>query len=281
MTRLSASEVGLGTRQENRAQLILILNEPVDESRLSDFLLRESSLPGPRANLELAGDLAQELSNRNNVSDYLPRFTRWLSGDLPDHPAAEYLPFCALNGLGGLYLNAPVADRGAIVSHLRAAANSTSWRFREAVTLALQFIGARDPEAMMQILRDWLCCASLLEMRAAIGTLADPPILTAYPMVANEGLSITGQIFNQIRSLTPNERKSDEFGVLAKAMGFAPSVIVAAWPTRGFGMMRHWASVGDPDINKMLKQNLKKDRLAKRDPAEVKGVESVIRRSQG
>jgi hypothetical protein len=217
----------MGTCQENRERLRQLLEHP-DSEELEVFLLAESRLPGPRANLELAADVALIAFDAGQGANLLPIFQQWLTIETPARTATEYLPFCAINGLGGLYLKASSSDQAKVLELLRTAANSENWRLREAVSLALQFIGERDPEAMMAILRAWLDEATLLELRAAIATVAHPPILSDHPAIADEGLSLAGQIFSRIQATTSAHRKQEPFKVLTKGMAFALSVVVAA-----------------------------------------------------
>jgi hypothetical protein len=51
--------------------------------------------------------------------------------------------------------------------------------------------------------------------------------------------------------------------VLRQTLGYAVSVITAAAPERGFALMRTCATWGDTDIVWILRENLKKKRLAK------------------
>jgi hypothetical protein len=213
---------------------------------------------------------------RNRGCSFLAIFEIWLRGPLLDNPAAEYLPFCAVQGLGGLYLAATPADQQHIAALLRESANSPNWRLREGVTLGLQFIGEEDADAMMAILRRWLPSATLLELRAVVATIAHPPILALRQDVADEGIDIAGEIFARIQSVDASSRGQEPFKVLAKGMGFAVSVIVAAAPERGFKMMRRFATSGDADINRILKENLGKSRLTKRFPAQVAEVTKIL-----
>jgi hypothetical protein len=260
----------------NRLKLTQLLADSARARELQSFLLAKSRLPGPRANLELAGDLAQAASELNDKSALLPLFRSWLNADIPDHPAAEYLPFCALNGLGGLYLGVPIADQMEITNLLRQCANSENWRLREAVTLGLQFIGERNPDAMMALLRGWSPDATLLEERAIVCTIAHPPILIAHPTIAVEGLDMADEALHRAHETPPLARGQEPFKVLAKGLAFAVSVIVAAAPEAGFALMRRWVAVDDADIDKILKENLKKERLAKRYPEQTAEVARLI-----
>jgi hypothetical protein len=266
----------MGSRQENRLQLKKRLADSRSSDELASFLLAESRLPGPRANLELAGDLAQVVYELRDTSGLRSLFRTWLNANERDQPAAGYLPFCALHGLGGLYLGAPLVDQEEISKLLRQSANSEKWRLREAVTLGLQFIGERNPEAMMAVLRGWSPDATLLEERAIVCTIAHPPILAAHLNIAVEGLGSADEALHRVHETPPLERGQEPFKVLAKGLAFAVSVIVAAAPEHGFGLMRRWVGVDDADIDKILKENLKKDRLAKRFAVQTAEVATLI-----
>jgi hypothetical protein len=259
----------LGNRQENLARLRAFMRDPVDANALATFLIAESRLPGPRANLELAADVARLTYTQENGSFLLPTFEGWLELEIIGHPAQEYLPVCALHGLGGLYLGASAPNRSTILRLLRQKANSENWRVRESVCMALQFVGERNPEEMMAVLRDWSPDATLLELRAVNVTLAHPPILSQHPEVTEQSFVFADQTIDRMRSISPMERKQEPFRVRAKAMWFAPSVLVAASPEKGFALLRKWASHDDLDISRILKENLKKNRLMSRYSAEV------------
>src|SRR5689334_23998060 len=96
------------------------------------YLLKESGLPGPRANLELvqaAADLGA-----------VEQFRRWLAlgpADTPPKTALEFLPVCGAVGLGRLLAEGDLSAAEA-VPELRRHANDPRWRVREGVAMALQ-----------------------------------------------------------------------------------------------------------------------------------------------
>jgi hypothetical protein len=263
-------------RQFLRAQLDELVLRILDRSNLERFLLANSRLPGPRANLELAADVTKVSSSLVTDDALCQIFNVWLTSDWPLGPAADYLPFCALMGLSGLYLDSPKPDRTLTEIRFREAANSNNWRIREAVTQALQFIGEEDVDAMMAVLNEWRSNPTLLEQRAMVATVAHPPILSRFPEFAGVGLDISNDICLQIKELDAVTRKSESLKVLVKGMGFAVSVLVAADPEAGFDFMRKWAQSGDRDITKMIAENLTKSRLAKPYPAEVAEMSRVL-----
>ncbi len=69
----------------------------------------------------------------------------------------------------------------------------------------------------------------------------------------------------------PNPR-SDEFVALRKAMGYAWSVATVAAPEEGKRLFERWAGVRDKQIQWVVAENLKKDRLKRMDGAWVEAL---------
>src|SRR5512136_825636 len=93
------------------------------------FLLKESGLPGPRANLELVQAVADEGT--------LDLFQRYLAYT-PDRASANspevFLTVCGVVGLGRMLAGGDVDQLAALL----ACANDPRWRVREAVAMGLQ-----------------------------------------------------------------------------------------------------------------------------------------------
>ena len=99
------------------------------------YLMAESRLPGPRANLELAQAAADEGDET--------QFRQWLALDATVAPAnspGEFLPICGALGLGRLLAE---GDRS-VLPALRVLARDPRPRVREAATLALRRCGPVD-----------------------------------------------------------------------------------------------------------------------------------------
>ena len=93
-----------------------------------DYLRRESGLPGPRGNLELAHAVA-------DVGD-AALFERYRALDAsvaPTNTSGEFLAFCGVLGLGRL---AAEGDTGAL-DKLRGHAADPRWWVREVVVMVL------------------------------------------------------------------------------------------------------------------------------------------------
>jgi hypothetical protein len=70
-------------------------------------------------------------------------------------------------------------------------------------------------------------------------------------------------VLERLHALPAAERKRADVRVLRQSLGYTLSVVAAAAPEKGFALMRECATWGDPDINWVLRENLKKKRLAK------------------
>ena len=69
--------------------------------------------------------------------------------------------------------------------------------------------------------------------------------------------------------MLPN-RRGDDFRVLRQALGYGWSVAAAALPEDGKPFLKKWLACPDKDIRWIMKENLKKNRLARMDAAWVR-----------
>jgi hypothetical protein len=192
------------------------------------LLLSRSGLPGPRANLELAAVAADEASDA--------QLRAWAASD------EEYLALVGTMGLRDL-------------DALRVQANDSRWRVREGVAMALQRLGF---DAVLPALRTW-ASGSLLERRAVVAGLCEPALLDTEARVATV-LELLDEITTGLAR--EQDRRSDEFRALRKALGYGWSVAVAAAPEQGRRVMGRWLGASDPDVAWVMRENLKKKRIA-------------------
>lgn len=216
------------------------------------YLLEESKLPGPRANLELAFAVAQEGDES--------RFLRYADLDELEAPAnsqLEFLAFCGVLGLGYL------AARGQKqhLSTLRTFSRDARWRIREAVALGLQRYGEEDMLGLIELMESWIE-GNHYERRAAVAALCEPGLLRE-PKWAQRIFDILDRTTSSI--VEEVNRKADDFKVLRKGLGYGWSVAVAAQPGIGKGVMEKWIGSEDKDVRWIMKQNLKKKRLIRMD----------------
>jgi hypothetical protein len=148
---------------------------------------------------------------------------------------------------------------------LRGCASDPRWRLREAVAMALQKLGKVDMEALLAEMRDW-SLGIPLEQRAAAAALCEPNLLLDEGH-AEAVLNLLDSITRSIAKVA--NRKSEDFKALRKGLGYCWSVAVAALPSAGKELMEKWLLSDDRDIQWIMKQNLKKKRLARVDEAWV------------
>jgi len=216
------------------------------------YLLKESGLPGPRANLELVG-AASEMSSEAQIQ-------HWLTFDATRAPAnsqTEYLAVCGTVGLGKWI----AAGKSKYLKTLRACASDPRWRIREGVAMALQRWGDEDFGAVIDQVATWRD-GNLFEQRAIAAALCEPRLLRD-PSQVKRVLKLLDGI---TRDFSKNKnRKSDEFIVLKKGLSYCWSVAVAASPDAGKRAMEKWLVSEDPDVHAVMRENLKKDRLKRAD----------------
>jgi hypothetical protein len=217
-----------------------------------EFLLRNSGLPGPRGNLELAQVVADE-----GTATLFKRYLSYDATDAPTKSPYEFLAFCGVVGSGRLLAQ---GDMKAL-QVLRRFASDPRWRIREGVAMALQCWGERDMDSLLRAMRDW-SKGNLLEQRAAAAALCEPKLLHDAKQV-RQVLKILDKITGSVP--TVQDRRTDEFQALKKGLGYCWSVAAAALPVEGQRVMEKWFSSSDKDILWIMRENLKKNRLAKMD----------------
>jgi hypothetical protein len=228
-------------------------------SALSDwepYLLKESGLPGPRGNIELAQVVADE-GNRalfEQFLTYTPQVT-------PTNDPHEFLAFCGVVGLGRLLAEGDVS----ILGQLRLFSSDPRWRLREGVAMALQRLGKADMRRLLEAMQLW-SSGSWLEKRAAAAALAEPVLLHH-----EEDALAALQILERITASMENsdDTKKEDFKVLQQGLGYCWSVVVAAAPEPGKRLMEKWLAGPDRIIQRIMQENLKKNRLMRMDAAWV------------
>ncbi|HJZ05603.1 MAG TPA: hypothetical protein VJ327_07165 [Patescibacteria group bacterium] len=221
------------------------------------YLLEESALPGPRANLELA----QVVADEGNEPLFLD-FISYTPDIAPSNSPAEFLAMCGIIGLGKLIVEGDLHH----LKMLQSFASDPRWRIREGVAMALQRLGEKDMDRLIAEMEIW-SQGNLLEMRASAAALAEPSLLKEEKHVA-KALQILDRITDSLHQV--ERRNNPEFKALQKGLAYCWSVAVVALPHEGKPMMEKWLLSGDPDIRWIMKENLKKNRLKRLDPEWVK-----------
>jgi hypothetical protein len=227
--------------------------EKLEELKNQDsFLLKESGLPGPRGNIELAqafADVAEESLIKSYISiDPV---------EAPENSPKVFLTFCGVLGLGTL------VNKGKLdyLKQLKQFASDERWRIREAVAMALQRVGDGDISFLLQEMKEW-SKGNPFEKRAAIAALCEPRLL-ASGEVSSSVLDILDDVTLSITNSGDTKSKSSE--VLKKGLAYCWSVAIAACPEKGKKLFEKWVRSKDKNVIWIVKQNLKKKRLLKMD----------------
>jgi hypothetical protein len=110
-------------------------------------------------------------------------------------------------------------------------------------------------------------------MRAAAAGIADPDLL-GEPDIAAAALQLHRKIL--IRVYTARERESEGFLALRTALGSTLAPVVAALPGIGFEYLRQLATLDDPDIRWIVRENLEKGLLPERYPETVQHIRAQL-----
>ena len=217
------------------------------------YLKKESRLPGPRGNLELAHAAALEGSK-----EILTRFAGLDPDRAPENTPEVFLAFCGALGLGRFLAEGDEAQEPA----LRRLARDSRWRVREAVATGLQTVGDASPTRLHQIARAWLRLG-WLEQRAAVAAVAEPRLLVAKASAVS-ALRILDRATRNLAQGGPGSESDRR--VLRQVLGYAWSVVAVAAPKEGKAAMEAWFAADQEDVRWAMRENLGKARLQKLDP---------------
>lgn len=212
------------------------------------YLRANSHLPGPRSNLELLGAAAEEVDE-----DWARSWARDAPGD---DPTDVFVISVALVALGRF----AAGGWAGTVELLRSRAADDEWRIREAVAIGLQRLGDDRPEELALIAGEWSVSGDPLVARAAVAAVAEPRLLKT--SVAVE--AALGVLDSATRLVMASANRHDEgVRVLRQTLGYAWSVVIAADVDRGWPRFVELAGSEDPDVAWIVRENLKKNRLAR------------------
>src|SRR4030042_523256 len=247
-----------------------------NEENLRKFLSSNSSLPGPRGNLELAeafADIVKDYAEKEpeKLWNLCLKLTQFSLIEAPVNNPKEFLVFCGARGIGALGSSQRFFQKA--MSRLKELANDPRWRTREGVAMALQSMIETQPQKTLNEIAEWIESDSWLAVRAVAAGVAEPALLKD-EQTAKSAFELHKQIFAKIAAA--RERKSSEFKTLKQGLGYSLSVVICAVSREGFEYMRQLAEQGDADILWIVKENLKKNRLLKNFPEEVASMKKLL-----
>lgn len=267
-------------KSEYSRQIAALLSAAMETGHkevLTDFLRTHSNLPGPRGNLELAEAFARAVEQAApGAPEWLWQVCMELAATPPDrapvNDPGEFVVFCGVRGLGAVAVAIPQRYPEAM-SRLRDAGRDPRWRVREAVAMALQdLIASRGSEALAD-LEGWVRAEDWLAMRAVAAAVAEPRLLKDAAL-ARAALALHKMILGRLAARGAD--KSGAFRALRQGLGYSLSVVVAVLPAEGWTYLRELASTENEEIRWIVRENLKKTRLVRSYPVEVRDVKACL-----
>lgn len=144
---------------------------------------------------------------------------------------------------------------------LRLLASDPRWRIREGVAMALQIYGESHMDELIKQMEEW-SEGNNYEKRAAAAALCEPKLLKQKEHVLRV-LQILDNITESIKII--QDRKDEGFKALKKGLAYCWSVAIVGNPDEGKKAFEKWILCSDKDINWIVKENLKKNRLKRMD----------------
>jgi hypothetical protein len=246
-----------------------------------EYLEKNSKLPGPRANLELADSFAESIeelvtvtSNQTRMKILSKLCSELAETKIDPNSPAEFVSFCGVRGIGALGSSSDKQLQRSL-SSLRKYANSDSWRAREAVAMSLQKLLMKSSGTVLEELESWLEGNNWLEMRAVAAATAEPALMSN-DLIAKKCLEFQKEIIRKIARSC--DRSSEQFKALRKALGYTLSVVAVAKPKESFALLREIIDPAfkDTDLKWIAKENLKKERITRKYPSEVDALTKLL-----
>ena len=225
------------------------------------YLLDNSNLPGPRGNLKLLYEFAEDAAD-----DEIDECLSYINPDVSNSPE-EFVCMCGVLAYAVKHKD----DTGRAAAFLREHANHGSWRIREAAAMGIQEIAGADTAALIDRLGDMINGTDL-EKRAVVAGLCEPKLL------GDEAadIRILGILFEMTRALSRETRLNDGAKVLRKALGYGWSVVICSAPAEGKRLFEKAAALPGSPPRWIVRENLKKNRLAKLDPLWTASMKTKI-----
>lgn len=252
----------------------------IAEQTLASYLLQNSNLPGRRANLELAFAFGDYIADQCNDSaseclEYCLNLITHYPEDKNEIGNEEFLPFCAIIGLGHIGGIDP-AKRKSILELLRTHAKDSRWRIREAVAMAIQTIMDINPDETLGYLRNWTTDDNYLVDRALVAGLANP-VLLENPDFAQHALAIHKCIIGKLER--ESSVRDNNLKVLVKGLSYTLSVVVTGIEEQGFAYLEELIQSESRVVQRIARENLKKNRLHRLNQQKVQELLELIQQT--
>ncbi|TGK79555.1 hypothetical protein EHQ23_18320 [Leptospira bourretii] len=231
-------------------------------SKTIEHLLKNSHLPGPRGNLELLGSFSKTASAKE-ISECLS----YCHDDLHNSPE-EFVVMCGI--VGFCIKNSNHIKK--TLSNIRKYASHSSWRIREAVAIGIQEMTENNTKEILENLKVWIN-GNDLEKRAVVAALCEPKLLKEKTFIL-ELLEILKQITMPFAKI--EGKLSENQNSLRKTLGYGWSVAIVSLPKEGKACFEKIAKNKNKQIQWIVKENLKKNRLKVMDKTWVETLQNIV-----
>ena len=264
-------------KSKREKQLFDLRNYSFSDNALENYLLSNSNLPGKRGNIELGfsfADYVEENYSKDKVNIF--RYCLALISENNEQKNEigneEFLPFCAIVALGRIG-KIDLTKKDEVIELLKTYAKDGRWRIREAVAMAIQELMDVNPKETIDKLIKWVDEENYLIQRALVAGLAEPRLLKNRE-IAKISLEIHKRIIEKIAK--EKDIKDSDFQVLIKGLCYTLSVIITGIEDEGFNYLEELAKKNNPVIKKIVRENLKKNRLKQLNNSRVLRLQKIV-----
>jgi hypothetical protein len=247
-----------------------------DRDPLFGILTRGSKLPGTVANDALAGAFADLVGARGAKAEaFAIALTSLHADEAPGGTQLEFLPMCGALALGALATKTKdLRARKRLVAALHEAAEDLRFRVRDAVPVALEKIGATQPEWLMGELSGWM--DGFFHGAAVLRAIVRPGFLHVL-MDADAPVARLDEAWGLVKDASRSTSRYPGFKALIDELVKAPTLLALRFGAPVFDVLEARArTITDPALREVLERSLRGDKLASRFSDDVKRVRRAL-----
>ena len=191
-------------------------------------------------------------------------------GGLSGGDPSEFVACCGVVALAAVACVRPERWADAMAAMERAAVDER-WRVREAAAMGLQRMLPANEAATLEALDRWLDGGEPYPARAVVAALAEPPLLKRSSL-ADAAAELHEKAVATFLAMA--DRRSAPVRTLRQALGYSVSVVATVRPEPMFTLLEALARGDDPDGYWIVRENLKKRRIASAFPQRVAALKA-------